>query len=175
MQNSVFMSYTFILVPGDKILVVPDAFRRINLWGYKQVVVDNKTSLREIASDIRRGTMVLCSTVELVLLVGRADLLNNNRFVWVLEQLKEALLWTNYQGTVVLTGPLSAFHDHQWMCNDITLAWTECQDFVRNNANFKFCDTGCQLLDKFGVITALLNESGLTLDGLCEVTTVLVW
>ena len=65
--------------------MVPDAFRRINLQNFKHVVVDNRTSIREIASDIQRGLMDLTQVSQLVLLVGRADILSGYNVQWIAE------------------------------------------------------------------------------------------
>lgn len=66
-------------------MVVPDALRRLDIWGCKQVVVDNHTCIKEIALDIGRGVLTLHHVGTLILLVGRADVLNGDSFTWVLE------------------------------------------------------------------------------------------
>ena len=153
---------------------MPDAFRRITVRGFQQVVVDNRTSIREIAADIQKGRMSLSGTTQLVLLVGRADVLNGDGMVWVLERLKQATEMVGFLGTLVITGPLPAAHDRPWMCEEISRAWEQCQNFVENFPNCKFCLAGRVFLDQFGVIPALIDESGLTLDGIREFNSALV-
>ena len=59
-------------------MVVPDAYRRLILRKYKQVVVDSKTGILHIAKDIRNQMMYVSEVSIVLLLVGRADVLSNN-------------------------------------------------------------------------------------------------
>ena len=62
------------------------------------MVVDNKTGIRDIARDIRKQVMVLQGVSSLLLLVGRADILNNENMLWVLEGLIQAVEQVQYTG-----------------------------------------------------------------------------
>ena len=68
----------------------------------------------------------------------------------------------------MFTGPLPVYHDDPWMLDEMHKAWIMCCKFVQTRERFRFCNAGNSLIDKHGVIYALLYDTGLPLDRRCE-------
>ena len=135
---------------------------------FKQVVVDNRTSLKEIASDINRGLMCLDHVAHLLLLVGRADVLNGDCVPVVLERFLEAVWSRNYLGKITLVGPLPVAHDKLWLIEEMQQAWQDSEVFAKQHKNVQFCNVASKFVNQHGVIHALFDDNGLTLDGIRE-------
>ena len=146
-------------------MVVPEPYRHILLREFRQVVVDNKTGIAQIVKDIATGMMSLATVSTLLLLVGRADVLNNSNLEVVLEELSEVLQGAGYEGKVVIAGPLPAPHDKRWICNEMREERLKIKRVLQAKPNIHFCDAGDAFMDQFGVVPQLLDRSGLTLDG----------
>ena len=119
--------------------------------------------------------MILNQAAQLMLMVGHADLLNNNDFPGVLEHLRKAVDEVQFRGRIIFTGPLPVTHDRAWMCTDMEKAWVGCERFTNKTPNFTFCNAGCALIDQHGVIPVLFSDSGLSLDGITELQKAMVF
>ena len=132
------------------------------------MVVDRRTGVRQIAKDIAAGQMMLHGVSMLFLMIVRADFMNNDDPVWILQCLVQAVSQVRFKGRLVVSGPFPAPYDQVKMCREIT----EFSDALKHQAasvkNIEFCDLGSTLYDKYGVIPQLLDYDGLTLDGLHE-------
>ena len=69
---------------------------------------------------------------------------------------------------IVLAGPLPASHDSHNTCQDMVKVRQEVQSYLRRERNIHFCEAGSVLFDQFGVRHELLDNLGLTLDGIRE-------
>ena len=134
------------------------------------MVVDSRTSLREISKDIANQMMVLHHVSTLLLLVGRADILNNEDMLWVLDGLIQAVNKVEYKGAVVVAGPLPTASDQPWLCKEMKQHRRSFKKFLQEVPNVHFCDAGDVLFDEKGVIQQLLDWNGLTLDGKRELS-----
>ena len=111
-QKTPVLTQNFLFVVArSKMLVVYSTTGGFELPGFQQMVVDSRTGLRTMAMDISSGRLDLSNTKTLMLLVGRADVLNGEEMSRVLEQLQQALNDVKYSGDVVLVGPIPAAHD----------------------------------------------------------------
>ena len=158
------MLFLFFTVHKTNILVVPDAYRHLNIPQFQQVVVDRKASIREIARDIRNGRMKLSGTKRFMLTLRRMDVLNGEDIKWVLEQLVDAVCVAGYDGKVIIAGPVPEVHDRPWLCQEMISAMEKIKDFTSKTDNFSAKPVGLALFDKSGVIPQLLNTHGLTLE-----------
>ena len=146
-------------------MVVTDAYRHLTVPGFKQVVVDKKVGIRHIAKDVEEGKMILQTVAELMLLVGRTDVLNNDDMVLVLERLILAIEKAEYRGKVMLVGPLPEARDRPWFCRDLLEAHRIMGRRLRNLPNWHMCHAGAVLMDDRGIIPQLMDHNSLTLDG----------
>ena len=148
-----------------KILVVPDAYRHLNLRRVQQVVVDSRIGSHQIAEDICRGVMHITHISKLVLLVMRVDIMNNEKMMWVLDHLSEALDGTKFTGQVVVTGTVPAVHDRAWMCQKFQQEAEVMKEHLREHKVIHYSDAADVMYDQYGVIPQLLDHQGLMLDG----------
>ena len=104
----------------------------------------------------------------LVLLVGRADILNDEKTAWVLDRLESAAESVQFKGKIVLTGGLPAAHDRRIMCEDLAKERQIIQKHVQCSKRMLFCDAADVMSDHLGVIPQLMDYNGLTLDRIRE-------
>ena len=126
--------------------------------------------MEQSADDIGRGVMELASVSTLLLLVGRADVLNNEDTTWVLDRLQRNLEQVQYQGNVVLTGPLPLAHDRRMMCQDFKEQHQIMREHLSVCKRIHYTDAGLVMFDDRGIIPQLMDENGLTLDGQRELS-----
>ena len=100
--------------------------------------MDTRTGIRTITKDIRSGIMVLNTVRKLVLLIGRADFLNNEDFGWVLRQFIETLDEVQYKNQVILVGPLPASYDSPSMCKQLLQEREKDKELSRSSASCAF-------------------------------------
>ena len=159
-----------ILVSRIKLMVVPDAYRRINLQGFQQVVVDNRTGIEDIARDVELGHMTVVNADLILLLLGRANFLNNVTLTVVLERLSAALTRAGFSGRVVTTGPMPASHDSASWCRQMRRERQAAQERWRGSNSVCVSSAADVLSDEHGVIPQLLDHQGLTLNGVQEIS-----
>ena len=88
--------------------MVPDALRNFHIPQFKRVVVDRRTGVRQIAKDIAAGQMMLHGVSVLFLMIARADFMNNDDPVWILQRLVQAVSQAWFKGWLVVSGPFPA-------------------------------------------------------------------
>ena len=102
----------------------------------------------------------------LVLLVGRADVLNDEKTAWVLDHLESAVKLVQFEGKIVLRGGLHAAHDWRMMCDDLARERKIIHEHVQCSKMMLFCDVADIMSNNMGVISQLIDYNGLTLDGI---------
>ena len=95
-------------------LVANSSLGDFELPGFNRMVVDGRTGLRTLVEDILDGKMQVQQLECLMIFLGRADVLNNEDMEWVLARLRNALLQMEFQGKLVLVGPIPVVHDRPW-------------------------------------------------------------
>ena len=132
------------------------------------MVVDEKTRVNCIARDIRHRVMVLNGVDTLLLLVGRADVKERLHLDVVLEQLQQSCEMVDFQGKIIIAGPLLISADNARFCQILIKVCKHLRLSLQGNKKIHFCDAGDPFLDKFGVVPQLLDQSRLTLDSRTE-------
>ena len=159
----------FILTDNtNKVMVVTNAYRNCIVSGFQQVVVDARTGIRDIARDIRNKHMNVKNVKTLLLLNSRADFMNGDDAVWVLELLREALREVQYTGKVVLLSPLPLVHDTGSTCREMLEENKRLSLQLQKDRTFHFCDASHGLFNESGPYASLLDGYGLTIQGVCE-------
>ena len=141
-------------------MVVPDAYRNLALPEFRQVVLDRRVGMRSIAKDILDKKLDLSGVSKLMLLVGRADVLNNEDPVWVLERLITALREVEFEGETIIIGPLPEPHDKRWMCTDCNKAREDMFNYLRCVGKVCISFAGQVICDQRGVIPQLFLCAG---------------
>ena len=150
--------------------MVSDAYRHVLLQGFNQVAVDNRTGLMDIVRDVEKGLMVLQGVDTLLLLIGRADVIEGHDVQCVLERMEQVLRSCGFQGRAVLTGPLPAPQDGRRACRKLARERQRVKQTLSTNPMMHYSDAGEILSDEFGIVPQLLNKDGLTLDGRRELS-----
>ena len=157
-----------IAVRGIKVVVVPDAYRHVALRDFKQVVVDEKTGILNIAKDISNEQLVLVEVSVLLLLLGRIKVCEHASVARVLEVFSKACARKNFHGRVIIAGPLPSAKDDIKFCKRLCDTHEQWKQALLKHPFIHFCDAGDVLMDQFGVVPQLLDERGLTIDRVRE-------
>ena len=138
------------------------------------MVVDNRTSIRELALDVTRNRLSLDKVAVIIVTLGRADLMNGDSLVWVLERFLAAVESVGFEGKVVMIGPWPSAHEQHWMLNELSNHQAEVLLHRNFPSQLVVADLRHVLYNERGMIKQCLNSFGITTNGIQELTKVLV-
>ena len=152
--------YVLIVFSVNKIkmLVVTDAFRNIQIRGFKQMVVDDRTGIRDISRDVKRGRLDTKQIASLVLLLGRVEAMEGVCVVFALEELKQALEAREFAGKVTVSGPLPIATESREQCEIFANIRDKVFNWAKNVPSFAYAHVGEVITDRRGVIRQLLSH-----------------
>ena len=129
--------------------------------------MDNRTTMLDVAADIKKGRMCIRNVSQLAILIGRQDFLKDSTLVG-LEWLVHAVRERNPQVHIQFTGPILHGTNQGCIIADLVAEQSEVQWRVDRWAKVSFSAGGRVLCDKNGVIPQLLSEHGLSVKGHAE-------
>ena len=146
-------------------LVVPDAFRDLNIRGFQQVVVDEKVGLQDLTRDVHRRRIEVGRVTSMLVMVGRADVMFGESVVVFLGGFLEALEGKGFTGKLTVTGPLPKFSDGEQLCKRLAIEREAVFNYAVTHKRFAYSHMGEVLCISNRVIPELLNARGLTNEG----------
>ena len=143
-------------------MVVPDAYRNCEVGGFEQVVVDNRTSLSEVTTDIWKGHLQVRKYGQLILMVGREDMFREALLPVVFEWFRTSLQKELFNGLVIIAGPLPLGMDPAEVCYQLKKVQTLIGQLVMDWDEMRAVDLLSYICDDSGVIPQMLSIRGLS-------------
>ena len=155
-------------------MVAPDGIGNLKVRGIDTLVVDNKTGIWELTTDLKNARMKVSSRDVLLFTNMRADVLANRDITGVLERLRQVVSLMVEKPRTWITGPFPRLHDtprrsgefrniarraEEWIQQQSTLQWSNCyKAFIEVHESH-----------------TLIDSKGLTANGFSELNRALPW
>ena len=161
------ISYIMLTDVIKKLLVVEDTLRSLRIPQHSTMVVDHKTGIREITTDIHRGRIRLGQLDSLVLLVGRADIVRGHDIGKNVDRFVKAVELFGSNTRVLLAGPIPRPRDHIKFIRSIQDSSLFLREKLLTNPHVEYRSAILQLYNQNGMVS-LYDDDGNILQQVVE-------
>ena len=148
-----------------KLMLVDNLAQGVSLPLFRVVVMDPHTTIKQITDDIHQGIFKINRYREVVIMLGRQDVISKRNYKTALNKLVHALCTFGTHTNFVLTGPLPAFWDNKCIIRDLLHAAVVTKNRINNLPGFRFCDASAWFADRHGVKERYMGPHGITNHG----------
>ena len=154
-------------------MVAPDFIGNCRSRTANTLVIDNKTGIWEMASDLERNR--LPGVRKILLMTARVDWMANRDIVMVLEHLQGIVEQLQESPEVWITGPLPRLHDTSKTVEEFCQESLRIADWIKRNNVFSYSSVSDVLIDTHRPGAGLINHNGLSINALQEIQAILPW
>ena len=146
-------------------MLVDDVAQGFSLPGFRMVIMDTQVTLKQVTDDIHKAIFKISKYHQVVILLGRQDVIQQRNYKKVLNKLVHALCTFGRNTSFILLGPLPAPWDSKFIVRDLMQAAVITKRRIRNLPGFKFCDASAWFVDRDGLKPQYMTDAGLTNEG----------
>ena len=148
--------------------MVEDTAAGVQFKGVNKLITDTRVGLRELTVDIARGRINLSGGGSLVVLLGRADIAQDRDIVAELQRLAETVKDKYGDLRIQVSGPFPMGNESEHFLQRMLQAVELVAHATDTLENLRFLNILQVFIRDLGLVKALINSKGLTLNGIVE-------